>query len=203
MTLKTAAALTGLGCYFSKPGVAWRLCLSLQVVGPIILLSGSSWLPESPRWLLAQSRDQQTLNILRKLHNQGGDHASNGADEEFLQILVQLELEKENGVSGLLDMIKRKSYRKRILAGLLVQYFSPPGIESAYYTYNHADLPHNLPVFWSSTTTRFYSTTTSDFMAGFRFFSIVCFPPGAPFRTGSILFSSIGLVEFQFSLMAS
>jgi hypothetical protein len=94
------------------------------------LLSGSRWLPESPRWLLSQSQDQQTLDILRKLHDHEGISSSHGADEEFFQILVQLELEKMNGVFGLIDMIKRKSYRKRILAGLLIQYFPPLGISS-------------------------------------------------------------------------
>lgn len=145
MFYQTAAALAGLGCYFSKPEVEWRLCMSLQVVGPIILLSGSPWLPESPRWLLSQRRDQQALNVLRKLHNQGEGSSSRGADEEFFQILVQLELEKKNGVFGFLDMMKRKSYRKRILAGLLIQYFPPFWYEFAFLTYNDVDLPPNLP----------------------------------------------------------
>ncbi|KAH8690341.1 general substrate transporter, partial [Talaromyces proteolyticus] len=120
----TVAALAGLGCYFSKPEVEWRLCLSLQVVAPLILLSGSAWLPESPRWLLSQGRDQQTLDILRDLHDQGDGSSGYGANEEFYQILIQLELEKKDEVFGIWDMLKRRSYRKRILAGLLIEFAS-------------------------------------------------------------------------------
>jgi hypothetical protein len=55
-----------------------------------------------------------------ELHDQG-DGPSRGANEEFYQILIQLELEKKNGVFGVWGMLKRASYRKRILAGLLVE----------------------------------------------------------------------------------
>lgn len=41
------AAWTGLGCYFAVPLVQWRLCLSLQVVAPLILRKfiarGTAW----------------------------------------------------------------------------------------------------------------------------------------------------------------
>lgn len=31
------AAWTGLGCYFAPPLLQWRLCLSLQIVAPLLL----------------------------------------------------------------------------------------------------------------------------------------------------------------------
>jgi MFS family permease len=35
------AAWTGLGCYFATPMVQWRLCLSLQMVAPLLLSKAS------------------------------------------------------------------------------------------------------------------------------------------------------------------
>ncbi|KAK6385674.1 hypothetical protein LTS17_001244 [Exophiala oligosperma] len=134
----TAAALAGLGCYFAEPEVGWRLCLGLQIVAPSLLLAGSFRLPESPRWLLSQGRDQQTLDVLRRLHDQADDDtASHGANGEFYQILVQLELEMNNKILGTRDMLKRPSYRRRILAGLLVECVS-----RQLYSYEFSLLTH-------------------------------------------------------------
>ena len=119
------AAWTGLGCFFAGTTVQWRLCLSLQLVAPLLLLIGSPWLPESPRWLIAHNKEQEGLAILQKLHvraDDKGDTDHIAAKEEFYQIRKQLELERETGVQTFLEMIKRPSYRKRIYCGVLVQF---------------------------------------------------------------------------------
>ncbi|KAK5261919.1 hypothetical protein LTR40_001298 [Exophiala xenobiotica] len=116
-----SAAFTGLGCYFAAPQVQWRLCLSLQIVAPLILLIGSPWLPESPRWLISKSKERHALEILQKLHSRPDDPSGLAAKEEFYQISKQIELENATGVHGIWDMLKRPSYRKRIYSGLLVQ----------------------------------------------------------------------------------
>ena len=51
-----------LGTYFeTNPQIQWRLLLALQLIAPLVLLVGSWKLPESPRWLISQSRDQQGM----------------------------------------------------------------------------------------------------------------------------------------------
>ena len=47
-------------------------------------VSGSPWLPESPRWLIAKNRDQQGLEVLMRLHDTG-DPNHIAAKEEFYQ----------------------------------------------------------------------------------------------------------------------
>jgi hypothetical protein len=55
-----AAAWAGFGTYFEpNPTIQWRLLVALQCVAPLILLLGSPWIPESPRWLINRKRDQQ------------------------------------------------------------------------------------------------------------------------------------------------
>ena len=46
-------ALTGFvgyGCYFSDSTFAWRFPFAVQLIPVLLVLSGSGFLPESPRW---------------------------------------------------------------------------------------------------------------------------------------------------------
>ncbi len=81
-------------------------------------------MPESPRWLISKNKERVALEILQKLHSRPDDPSGLAAKEEFYQISKQIELENATGVHGIWDMLKRTSYRKRIYAGLLVQYVS-------------------------------------------------------------------------------
>ncbi|KAK5167528.1 uncharacterized protein LTR77_007227 [Saxophila tyrrhenica] len=116
------AAWTGVGCFFAAPEVSWRLCLSLQIVAPLILAIGSPWLPESPRWLIAHNREKEGLAVLQRLHVRPGDTNDIAAKEEYYQIRKQIELEAQTGVTTMWQMFKRRSYVKRILCGVLVQF---------------------------------------------------------------------------------
>ena len=99
-----------------------RLCLSHQIDATLILLIGSPWLPESQSCLISKHKERHALEILQKLHTRADDPQGLAAKEEFYQISKQIELENATGVHGIWGMLKRKSYRKRIYAGLLVQY---------------------------------------------------------------------------------
>jgi len=124
--LQGLAGWTGYGCYFLKNQVAqWRLCLALQIVPPLCLLLGSPWLPESPRYLVANDMQEQGFEILKRLHHQPEDEDDTIAREELYQIRKQLDLEKRDGwrqgwVQGWILLFSRKSYRKRLLFGFLL-----------------------------------------------------------------------------------
>ncbi|RFU33599.1 hypothetical protein B7463_g2768, partial [Scytalidium lignicola] len=118
------ASWTGYGCFFaSNPDVQWRLCLSLQVVAPLLLIAGSPWLPESPRWLILKDRDEEGFAVLRKLHHRATDPDEILAREEFLQIRQQVALDatQDTSIKGLW---KQPSIRKRLLLGLFVQFIA-------------------------------------------------------------------------------
>lgn len=55
-----------------KSTLSWRLPLIIQVVPSSIVLLGSLFLPESPRWLIANDRHDEARRVLAKYHN-GGD----------------------------------------------------------------------------------------------------------------------------------
>ena len=93
---------------------------SRTVVSPLLLLIGSPWLPESPRWLIINRRQQEGFANLRKLHSRRGDPEEILAREEFLQIRRQVELESTE-THGIRQLLKRPSSRKRLLCGFLVE----------------------------------------------------------------------------------
>ena len=94
--------------------------IQVAVVAPALLLLGTPWIPESPRWLAQNGKDAQALSILQKLHGSLKDNGHDFAGAEFLQIRRQLELDAKMP-RGIIAMIQVPSYRKRFLCGLFVQ----------------------------------------------------------------------------------
>ncbi|KAL3462308.1 general substrate transporter [Aspergillus heterothallicus] len=119
------AAWTGFGCYFSpQPEFQWRFELSAQIIAPALLLIGSPWLPESPRWLVDQDRHRDALTILRKLHSfQDGSTREDLAQNELDTICAQLAVDRQVARSvGGLALFKKPSYRKRLFCGCFTQF---------------------------------------------------------------------------------
>lgn len=48
---------------------AYRLVIMLQIVQPIFFIAGSYFIPESPRWLLGKSRQEEALSAMEKLRS--------------------------------------------------------------------------------------------------------------------------------------
>ncbi|KAK5165368.1 uncharacterized protein LTR77_008897 [Saxophila tyrrhenica] len=119
------AGWAGYGCYFEpNQQIQWRLLLALQVVTPAMLLVASPFLPESPRWLIANGREELANTILEKLHHSSGDVGDNSlAHREFYQIKQQVELERATPF-GLLDFIRIPSYRRRLLVACGTQFIA-------------------------------------------------------------------------------
>ncbi|KAM0713409.1 hypothetical protein Q7P37_010371 [Cladosporium fusiforme] len=119
------AGWVGIGCFFvENDAVQWRLCLAIQILAPLLLLLGSPWMPESPRWLCARDHLDEARVVLGKLHPDQEDRDSDisFADAEFDQICRQIEIERtESKLSGWRRAFKQKSFRKRMLYGFFVQ----------------------------------------------------------------------------------
>ncbi|RFU24119.1 hypothetical protein B7463_g12217, partial [Scytalidium lignicola] len=111
------AGWCGFGTYYeTNPAIQWRLLLALQIVAPLLLLVGSPFIPESPRWLINNG-----LEVLEKLHNNPSDPEHIGARQEFVQIQQQLSLEHDYKLDNLWQIFKVPTYRKRLLYGFFIQ----------------------------------------------------------------------------------
>lgn len=54
-----------------KGTIAWRIPVWLQMVFSGIVLFSSPFLPETPRWLIANNRHEEALDIMAKYHGEG------------------------------------------------------------------------------------------------------------------------------------
>lgn len=103
--------------------VSWRLPLALQAVPSLIVVLIVWFLPESPRWLLANSRDEEAKDFLVRYHGNGDPNHP----------IVQLEWQefKENIVTDGSDkrwydyseLFKTKSARWRSLMVIFMGVF--------------------------------------------------------------------------------
>ncbi|CAK7228951.1 hypothetical protein SCUCBS95973_007056 [Sporothrix curviconia] len=109
------ASWVGYGTYFATNATfAWRFPLALSCFFPLVLLIGSPWVPESPRWLLWKDRADEAWAITERLHHDPRDPNQVQAKEEFYQMRVQIEYDRTQDLS-MWYMFKKPSLRHRIL----------------------------------------------------------------------------------------
>ncbi|WQF77424.1 Putative major facilitator, sugar transporter, major facilitator superfamily [Colletotrichum destructivum] len=111
------ASWVGVGFYFvNLHGAQWRLPLALQVIPPLALVLGIKRLPESPRWLIINTRHKEALGILQKLHGDGAPESEDYVQREFSTIRGQIEADSAHPTSWA-SLFKVRSYRKPLLVG--------------------------------------------------------------------------------------
>jgi hypothetical protein len=117
--LQAGASWVGLGCYFvENPAIQWRLCIAFQMLAPLILICGSRWLPESPRYLIYYGRLDEGLQVLKQLHTSVDDTTHQLAQAEFAEIQSQIELDRARELPWM-ALWKKPNTRKRLLFGFL------------------------------------------------------------------------------------
>ncbi|KAF8607787.1 general substrate transporter [Ceratobasidium sp. AG-I] len=100
---------------------AWRLPLGLQMLPALILFIGMFYFPFSPRWLVAQGREEEAYGVLQKLHFNGEN--KEWLDGEFSEICEQIRIEKEMKSSRLVDLVNTRPMLRRTLIACGVQAF--------------------------------------------------------------------------------
>lgn len=64
--------------------MSWRVPLFIQCVIGAILAAGSLAMPESPRWLIDNDKDEEGMRVIADLH--GGDPEDELAKAEYQEI---------------------------------------------------------------------------------------------------------------------
>lgn len=114
----------GLAFYFLPSQASWCVLFGLQIIPTALMGIGSLWMPESPRWLAFEGRYEETLVVLKRIHEGVKYHdAAEIEGEEFYrreyhQIKAQIELDKAEQL-GLKDIFLRPRYRKRVILVIL------------------------------------------------------------------------------------
>ncbi|KAB5539397.1 general substrate transporter [Coniochaeta sp. 2T2.1] len=107
------------GISYTTGPITFRLPVGLQILWAIILFCGTFLLPESPRWLMEQDRVEEADRTLRRLRGAHADPLL--VTRELTQIQEQIQWEKANEERSLMGILRKPSYRKRLVLGCLVQ----------------------------------------------------------------------------------
>lgn len=101
----------------------WRYMLGSEVIPAAVFFVLLFFVPESPRWLAAQSRDESARQILEKINGE------EGAQKIFREIADSLRDE-----TGSLKDLTEKKLRKPMLIGIVLALFSQiTGINAVIY----------------------------------------------------------------------
>lgn len=118
-----AAAYVGIGFFYYKTVDAsqWRAPLAIGAFPGLLVLLFMPWLSESPRWLLADDKNDQAWDVVKKLHFTDNDPDHEFATAEYFQMKRQHELESSLN-SSWKEIFRRPSYRKRALIAFLLPF---------------------------------------------------------------------------------
>ncbi|KAI0133006.1 general substrate transporter [Xylariales sp. AK1849] len=116
------------GFFFVNSNDWWRFPLVFQVLPAMVLAFGCwTWVPPSPRWLVAQGRYECALEVLSRLHG------SDVAEQEIREIRESISVEEVASHGTWADMFKGPVLRVTFL-GTTIQFLQQiTGTNSIFY----------------------------------------------------------------------
>jgi MFS family permease len=108
-----------LGFHFVDGSYQWRLNFVIATAVALALLFSLLTLPESPRWLVANGRNEEAGRILTDIHRTRNDPEGEIAHAELIQVIAQVEVDRSLPGSWL-HILRTPSLRKRTICTLLV-----------------------------------------------------------------------------------
>jgi MFS family permease len=102
---------------------AWRIPSWLQMVPSLVQIACVFLIPESPRWLITQDRNEEAYDILAKYHAEG-DRESEFVKAEFAQLQATINLELESSAKSMKDLVRTSGMRRRLLISTMLGLFT-------------------------------------------------------------------------------
>lgn len=119
------AQWVGYGCSLYAGSFSWRFPLSFQVCPALIMLFGIPFLPESPRWLIENGKNDAARAILSRLHIKKDGSNKAVVEQEYVQISEAIAAERRTSVRSWYQLFfTRPSWRRRILLACGIQAFT-------------------------------------------------------------------------------
>jgi hypothetical protein len=121
--------------------VSWRFPLAFQIVFALIIFSAILNLPESPRWLLMQGREEDALQVLEALNDKNREDPFIKNEFESVKLTV-LEMSK-GSYASLFKMSEYREFHRVVLAYVNQMFQQISGIN--LITYYVRRLWHRFP----------------------------------------------------------
>lgn len=122
------------GTSFMKGSWGWRLPYILQLPLAVYILIAVQFVPESPRFLLGQGKDQEAFDFLVEYHGNG-----NRDDPlvlfEFEEMKTAIEAERVAKAESWSVILRSKTNRKRLLLAALMTHLTQMSGTSIIYFY--------------------------------------------------------------------
>ncbi|KAI0176436.1 putative sugar transporter [Hypoxylon sp. FL1284] len=115
-------------CYFLESDDWWRVPLAVQVAPALVLAFGCwTWVPPSPRWLVAEERYDCALEVLSRLHG------SDAAELEIAEIRKTVSEEQVATQASWRDMFRGPVLRVTLLGMSLQMFQQITGTNGIFY----------------------------------------------------------------------
>ncbi|KAF4168584.1 hypothetical protein CNMCM6936_001898 [Aspergillus lentulus] len=124
-------AWISVGTYYSvNETLRWRMPLALACVGPLAMIIGLPFIPESPRYLALAGRNDEAWEVVRTLHRDPTDFEDEAARAEFTQIIRQTDYDKElgYGITNFLILIFQNLGMKHSMPLVLYGVYASAGV---------------------------------------------------------------------------
>lgn len=94
--------------------MAWRFPLAFQILFAVVIFTSIANLPESPRWLVMQGRNEEALEILECLNEKSRDDPY--IKNELMSIQETVEEMSKGSFRSLFDMSEYREFHRVALA---------------------------------------------------------------------------------------
>jgi MFS family permease len=117
--------------FIGEKEVSWRFPIAFQIVFAVVIFTSILHLPESPRWLVMQGRDDEALDILECLNEKPRDDPT--IQNELISIKETVKEMSKGSYRSLFDMSEYREFHRVALAYINQMFQQISGINLITY----------------------------------------------------------------------